>query len=608
MSSDEHSSGSSAGMPAGHDPSASESMAGASQSIPDPMIGQNIGRYQIFAKLGEGGMGEVYAAEHVSIHKRVAIKLLRPEITSNEEAVARFEQEAKSSSKIGHKNIIGIDDFGTMPDGRIFLFMELLDGQPLNDMLEQPMESSRLLNILIQTCHGLAAAHDAGVVHRDMKPENIFVTTGDVPKLLDFGIAKVAQGEGENHLTRTGTIFGTPFYMAPEQALGQGVDHRADIYAMGVIMYECFCGSVPFQGESFMGILTQHITAEPKPPLQMAHEIGGQQRLAMIPAGIPEIIAKCMAKDPNQRYQRMKELIEDLVDVHRGVAGPGMSGYLEAQPLYAPPSGLHQSMPTPMPTPAIPPSQATMAAPSGGYATPASGGYATDASGRYHADASQSFAAPQPKKGKGGIIIVLLALLLVGGGVGGFLWWQSQQGDTTAKAGGGDDKGDKDNPLAGGGEDASAGNDEPVEFDAAVVAAGTPDAGTGEASSPDAAAAKVETIIVVINSKPQGAAVYRDGEKLDELTPTNISVNKGEQVELVLKRRGRKDETIVVDGSKTKVTARLKRERRAGGQNGKNGKDGKDGKDGKVPVKPKRCSVNWCKIPANKSEMCCELE
>ncbi|MBS1123909.1 MAG: serine/threonine protein kinase [Deltaproteobacteria bacterium] len=188
------------------------------------------GRYRILKKLGEGGMGEVYAAEHIHIEKKFAIKLLRPEILGNPEAVTRFRQEARSSSSIGHRNIIAVEDFGSLSDGRIYMCMELLNGAALNDLITTPQPVDRLLNILIQTGHGLAAAHAKGIVHRDMKPENIFVTVGpnneDVPKLLDFGIAKVAGNEGQNNLTRTGTIFGTPFYMAPEQALGNPVDAR----------------------------------------------------------------------------------------------------------------------------------------------------------------------------------------------------------------------------------------------------------------------------------------------------------------------------------------------------------------------------------------------
>ena len=251
-----------------------------------------------------------------------AIKLLRQEIVSNAEAVTRFRQEARSSSSIGHRNIIAIEDFGQLADGRIYMCMELLNGAALNDMITQPIGVDRLLNILIQTGHGLAAAHAKGIIHRDMKPENIFVTIGpngeDVPKLLDFGIAKVSGNDGQNHLTRTGTIFGTPFYMAPEQALGNPVDARTDIYAVGVIMYECFAGSLPFQGDSFMGILTQHITMEPEPVAQRAAKAGRS-----LPPGLADVITRCMQKNPAQRFSTMDELVNVLVQIYRGIVGPG---------------------------------------------------------------------------------------------------------------------------------------------------------------------------------------------------------------------------------------------------------------------------------------------
>jgi serine/threonine protein kinase len=390
------------------------------------LIGQILdGRYRITRKLGEGGMGEVFAAEHVHIEKRFAIKLLRPEIVSNAEAVTRFRQEARSASSIGHRNIIAIEDFGQLADGRIYMCMELLNGAALNDMITQPMAVDRLLNILIQTGHGLAAAHAKGIVHRDMKPENVFVTIGpngeDVPKLLDFGIAKVSGNDGQNHLTRTGTIFGTPFYMAPEQALGNPVDARTDIYAVGVIMYECFAGSLPFQGESFMGILTQHITMEPEPVSQRAAKAGRQ-----IPPGLADVITRCMQKNPAQRFSTMDELVNVLVQIYRGMAGPGMSTYMEAFPV-APTSG-HQIQPTPPPMTG--PFQmsganaATVAAtvPSGSAPiVAASSGVYAGGSVYPGASINAGNTGNAGKKSKAGLIVAVLAVLAVGGGITAFL-------------------------------------------------------------------------------------------------------------------------------------------------------------------------------------------
>ena len=395
------------------DPMSADSPASGSLPQETPsLVGQIIdGRYRLTRKLGEGGMGEVYAAEHIHIDKRYAVKLLRPEIVSNAEAVARFRQEAKSSSSIGHKNIIAIEDFGQLPDGRVYMCMELLNGAPLNDMITQPMPVDRLLNILIQTGHGLAAAHAKGIIHRDMKPENIYVTVGpngeDIPKLLDFGIAKVAGNDGQN----TGTIFGTPFYMAPEQALGNPVDARTDIYAMGVIMYEVFAGSLPFQGESFMGILTQHITTEPEPVTQRAAKAG-----RTLPNGLAEIVMRCMRKNPAERFSSMDELVAQLVQIYRGFAGAGMSTYMEAFPV-APTTG-HQVQVTPTGmTPAqsqpyqIP--QGPPPGPNPALATP-SGGV-----GLYDPNAAVVDVAK--KKSNTGLIVAIILLLAAGGGVAAFL-------------------------------------------------------------------------------------------------------------------------------------------------------------------------------------------
>ncbi len=391
------------------------------------LVGQVLGgRYRLNKKLGEGGMGEVYAGEHVHIDKKFAIKLLRPEIVSNKEAVKRFYQEAQSSSSIKHRNIIAIEDFGELPDGRIYMCMELLDGAALNDLIMQPQTVERLLNILIQTGHGLAAAHAKNIVHRDMKPENIYVTFGpnreDIPKILDFGIAKVSGNDAQNNLTRTGTIFGTPFYMAPEQALGNPVDARTDVYAMGVIMYEVFSGSLPFQGESFMGILTQHITTEPE-PVQMRAAKAGRS----LPPGLAEIVMCCLRKDPAQRFSTMDELVNQLVGIYRGIAGAGMSSYMEAFPV----SSAHPIVtPGPMtgmvaahsntigamgPPPGVMPSggHQVMHTPQGGVPP-----VAASQSGLYSGSSS---AVVIPKKSNAGLIIAIFAVLAVGGAITAFV-------------------------------------------------------------------------------------------------------------------------------------------------------------------------------------------
>jgi serine/threonine-protein kinase len=499
------------------------------------LVGQVLdGRYRLVRKLGEGGMGEVYAADHVHIEKHFAVKLLRPEIVSNREAVQRFRQEARSSSSIGHRNIIAIEDFGDLPDGRIYMCMELLDGAPLNDMIQQPMPVDRLLNILIQTGHGLAAAHAKQIIHRDMKPENIFVTRGpageDIPKLLDFGIAKVAGNDGQNNLTRTGTIFGTPFYMAPEQALGNPVDARTDIYAVGVIMYEVFAGSLPFQGESFMGILTQHITTEPEPVAQRAAKANRQ-----LPQGLAELITRAMQKNPAQRFQTMDELVNALVQIYRGIAGPGMSTYMAAFPG----SAVH-----PVPTP--PPFTGQVGAQTG----PASQPYLIP-SGPHPSPISAPHVipvAPPEKKSKRGLVIGILAVLILGGGGAAAFVIMSQK-DDTPKTGPGDDPGS--NKVVTTPDDA-AGHvavDHPG-IDAAEHVDNPPlviDAGTIATNPVDAGVTAPATIQVLLMTKNGATFEAYEGTKKVLDGPDEIEITPGTPRTLVIKSRGYNNKTITVD-------------------------------------------------------------
>ena len=555
----------------------------------DGMIGQTIERYRLVRKLGEGGMGEVYEAEHVNIEKRVALKLLRPEILSNQEAVQRFKQEARSASSIGHENIIEIDDFGTLSDGsgRVFLIMEFLHGEPLAEILKQPVPLPRALEILIQTGRGLAAAHAKGIVHRDMKPENVFVTRTrdgkDQPKILDFGIAKVSGADENQQLTRTGTIFGTPFYMAPEQALGQKLDHRADIYAMGVIMYEVFTGTVPFKAESFMGILTQHITTPPAAPAEVAAAHGRQ-----IPPEVEQIILTALRKNPAERFPTMNDLVAALLDVYRRYVGAGMTA-----PLAAPPMSPSQVMNvprtgaiaaqggmgiTPVPTP--------VPQPMAGHPSQAMAAQAYQAGHPAHVPAGTPMPAPMgsgyyghaaqaPKRGKGlAITLVLLGLVLAGGGGAAwyFLLGPGKTDPTAAAAGGTTGDPGKTDPGKTDPDKSDPGKSDPGKTDPAPAA--VPDAGTAVAlASPDAASARIDPqvepvppadVVVEVSSEPPRAAVLTADGILLGKAPRKVTVKAGEAVDLVLRLRGYEDTPVRVDGAETAVSFALTRKRRHG--------------------------------------------
>jgi serine/threonine-protein kinase len=256
-------------------------------------------------------MGVVYTAEHVEIEKRVALKVLRDDFSKRPEVVERFRQEARAASRIGHENIVDVTDFGQLDDGGVYFVMEHLKGMSLSEIIQgTPVELERVAPIVMQIARALTAAHNLGIIHRDLKPENIFLTKredrDDFVKILDFGIAKISDRDSEGErLTKTGMIFGTPEYMSPEQASGKELDHRVDIYALGCIMFELFTGEVPFDGESFMAVLTQHMF-EPIPDLE---KMTTDPRLT---DSVRSVVYKAMSKEADGRYQNMSELELDL--------------------------------------------------------------------------------------------------------------------------------------------------------------------------------------------------------------------------------------------------------------------------------------------------------
>ncbi|WP_437820359.1 protein kinase domain-containing protein [Sorangium sp. So ce1078] len=275
----------------------------------DPLLGRTIdGRYEVQAVVGEGGMGTVYEVRHKSLGRLFALKVLRRDIAQDAELVARFIQEAKAAAAIGHPNIVAVSDFGAIevepaqPELPFFV-MEFLTGTSLASLLrtERTLPAERVGQIMLQCAAALGAAHAAGVIHRDLKPDNVYlVRNGDQEfvKLLDFGVAKVAGGK---RLTRIGMVFGTPHYMSPEQAEGKRIDARADIYALGVLMYECFAGRVPFEADTYMGVLTKHMYMSPEPLEQVMPD-------ASTLGAFGPIVMRCLAKNPEERFSSMADL------------------------------------------------------------------------------------------------------------------------------------------------------------------------------------------------------------------------------------------------------------------------------------------------------------
>jgi serine/threonine-protein kinase len=305
----------------------SDDMLGA--PVADPLIGVVVAeRYRIVEPLGRGGMGIVYKVEHNRIGKLLAMKLLTGELSRNREVVRRFKQEALTASKLSSPNTVQVFDFG-VSEGLTYLVMELVSGEDLARTLRAlgPMPFARLGKIVAQVCSSLAEAHNAGIVHRDVKPENVMLVRApdgsDIAKVLDFGLAKLREGADLNDVTSQGAIVGTPYFMSPEQIRGEPVDARTDIYALGALMYRGLTGHYPFNGPTPMAVFTKHLTEPPVPAIVRAPDRG-------IPPGVSAIVGKALAKNPSERFHRVEDLRDAVVEELRALGTSSVDSLLDS--------------------------------------------------------------------------------------------------------------------------------------------------------------------------------------------------------------------------------------------------------------------------------------
>jgi len=280
------------------------------------LMGQVIAdRYHVVKKLGEGGMGQVYLAEHVKMGRRSAIKVMNPAMVHDPDAVARFNREASNASRITHPNVCAIYDFGETPDGLIYLAMEFIEGEPLTDLLQREgaLPVPRATAIFLQTADALQAAHDLGIVHRDLKPDNIMLTSrksgGETVKVVDFGIAKAVGGDQAGQkVTKTGLVVGTPEFMSPEQLSGDAVDGRSDLYSLALVFYRMLIGKLPFEATSVQETMIKRLTDE---PITLA---AARPDLAF-PAGLQPVLDAALARTPQERYQSVAKFAADVAAV-----------------------------------------------------------------------------------------------------------------------------------------------------------------------------------------------------------------------------------------------------------------------------------------------------
>src|SRR5438128_2926587 len=281
--------------------------------------GTKLGRYEIRSKIGEGGMGEVYLAHDTQLDRAVALKILSAEVARDQQRLSRFLQEARAASKLKSANVGHIYEIGET-EGHHFIAMEYVEGEPLNQKMGgRPMEAAEIVKLGIQIARALDEAHTKGITHRDIKPQNIIVTSDAEVKMLDFGLAKLSTVPSENDLTpeselatkvktSPGVVMGTVNYMSPEQAMGRDVDHRTDLFSLGVVLYEMATGRVPFSGASLTETIDRIAHAQPEAIARFNYNV---------PSELEGIIKKAMRKNRDERYQSARDMLVDLQDLER---------------------------------------------------------------------------------------------------------------------------------------------------------------------------------------------------------------------------------------------------------------------------------------------------
>ena len=572
---------------------------GPVEGAADPRVGTTVDRYRVEQKLGTGGMGVVYRAEHIHLRRPVALKLLHSRLEAEPEVVERFFREARAAADLKNPHIVEVSDFGTLDDGAAFLVMEYLQGSSLDELIrsERRLEPERAVRIACQVANALGAAHEKGVIHRDLKPPNVMLADvdgdPDFVKVLDFGIAKLLEGDTKQ-LTKTGIVMGTPAYMAPEQASGGAVDARTDIYALGVILYEMLTGAPPFGGDNPTQILVAHVTVEPAPLRAVRPEL---------PEALEQVILACLAKEPDGRPATMDALRQALAtwapgnEAAASVAAAPVAGALVAAadlpqpavpdigtaPTVAPP-GLAPTAAAPAMTgPGVSQAPPTMAAT--GPATPAAVQQApvmaptvlpetradtpvqtVPPQAPLQHSAPQPMMAPmqmapaQPASSRAGLMVgiivaVLLGCILVGGGVAFFVLSTSDDVKETSIAAVpkakaepvkvGDDTSEYDDPNA------------PASDPGDQVKAAGGDAPPHEAEPPAAAPAKPaarkpvrravarkSSAVVIIDSVPRGADVVNNGRTVGQ---TPLPFTPPGTTFFVLKLKGYKAADVTVN-------------------------------------------------------------